>query len=89
MLASFTVMKHNIRAKNLLIYHAETPSALYNESSKDTKLSREKRKAPVSMEETNKEDIKKKPKVQMHELLVKNFKNGIWKYNPKLRLREI
>ena len=90
LLASFTVMKHNIRAKNPLIYHAETPSALYNESSKDTKLSGDKRKAIVTTEETEKGDeSKKKPKVHMHELLVKNFKNGIWKYNPRLRLREI
>ena len=89
LLASFTVMKHNIRAKNPLIYHAETPSALYNEPSKDTKLSGEKRKRITTTDEPEKEEIKKKPKVHMHELLVKNFKNGIWRYNPKLRLREI
>ena len=87
LLASFTVMKHNIRAKNLLIYHAETPSALYEETTdKGRNTSSDKRK---QTEKETENEPKKKIKVQVHELLAKNFKNGIWKYNPRLRLKEI
>lgn len=89
LLASFSVMKHNLRAKNPLIYHAETPSALYEEKTDTTSTKAgTKRKIETTMEE-QKDDQRKKPKAQIHELLAKNFKNGIWKYNPRLRIKEI
>ena len=46
--------------------------------------------APVTGPDATKDDPnKKKLKVQLHELIAKHFQNGIWKYNPRLRLKEM
>ena len=88
LLASFSVMKHNIRAKNPLIYHAETQSALYEDTTKPTKSGTKRKMVDTSTDNAT-DKVKPKPKPQLYPLLAKNFKNGIWKYNPKLRLKEI
>ena len=86
-LAELVLMKSNIRARNLFILHAEVPVALYEDSTMGTT---KKRNQMETKETTGKEEnIKKKTKVQVHNLLIKHFQNGIWKYNPRLRVREI
>ena len=82
-------MKNNPRARNPLIYHAEVPLALYRDDSSPTygQICR------FDREDKHIEDIrgnkKAKPKVEIHDLIRKHFRNGIWKVNPSLRFRDM
>ena len=75
-------MKSNLRALNLLVYHAELPISLYGEDSppadgQTRKFNREEK--PIEDSRDN--------KVEIYDLLKKQFTSGIWKVNPYLRFR--
>ena len=77
------LMKNNIHARNPFILHVEVPAALYEETSNKQNIieSNNTDGGNNNKDETQK---KKKQQVEVHELLAKHFKNGIWKYNPRL-----
>ena len=87
-LAEFILMKNNIHARNPFILHAEVPTALYEEPLNKWNLA-ESNNTDGGTNNKDKTQKKKKQWVEIHKLLAKHFKNGIWKYNPRLQSREI
>ena len=82
-------MKNNLRAQNPLIYHVEVPLAIYIDDYPP--VAGQKRK--FDRDEKPMEDIRgnkeAKTKVEIHDLLRKQFTNGICKVNPYLRFRDL
>ena len=82
-------MNNNLRAKNPLIYHAEVPPALHSDDSLPAAGRKRKFYREYKPREYSRRNKKANPKVEIHDLLSKKLTNGIWKFNPCLRFREL
>ena len=88
-LAEFVLTKENLRAQNPLIYHAEVPLTLYRDDSPPAAGKKRKFDRKDKPMQDIRDNKKAKTKVEIYELLRKNFTNGIWKFNPSLHFRDL
>ena len=82
-------MNNNLRAQNPLIYYEEVPLALYWDDSPPTAGEKSKFDREDKPREYSRSNNKANPKVKIHDLLRKNFTNGIWEVNLSLRFRDL